>query len=561
MAKNKTMLNNQANNGITILDNPDVINEKDRELSVRSYNASASNIDVDKLVNSAIKNWDTSKEREWMLTGIKYFENESEIDTKKRYDHCGTYGKENTKLSNAKIHRAFMRKLTRQKVNHAFGNPFSLTIESDDYKKELEDNYFTKEFYRLLQTLGMNSVQEGINWLQPYYNEKGELKYRRVPGNQVKVFWNDIEHTDINCLIHYYGVDLYVGDEVKDSMYADYYDGKGVIHYVKKDDGLYHRVDESKLYEEHFFIPVPQMEEIKDKKDNVIGIKPVLDEEGNLKIKLEPYVWEKIPFIPFKYNSSENSLIKYIKSLIDMYEKLLSMNLDIIIDIPDNIKVIKGYGGANLEDLTNKIAEYRAILVDGNGSVESLETKFDVTSSEKILDRLRKDIYEDGSGVDTQNTSLGDKSGVALKFLYADLDLDCREFINEFRLALEQLMFFIDFDIQLKTNKDYSEEEVTFNFKTSNIIDEEALIGMINDSRDMIPDEILLPKHPFVDDVTEVEAAIKRQEAKAKKEAEEMMGQLGGIPNSNPTNNPNIPNQNKQANNPVNNAINNPSNK
>ena len=33
---------------------------------------------------------------------------------------------------------------------------------------------------------------------------------------------------------------------------------------------------------------------------------------------------------------------------------------------------------------------------------------------------------------------------------------------------------------------------------------------MINNSRDMIPDEILLPKHPFVDDVSAVEKARKK---------------------------------------------------
>ena len=50
---------------------------------------------------------------------------------------------------------------------------------------------------------------------------------------------------------------------------------------------------------------------------------------------------------------------------------------------------------------------------------------------------------------------------------------------------------------------------------------------MINSSRDMIPDEILLPKHPFVDDVTEVEDAIERQREAEDAELEKQMKLYG----------------------------------
>lgn len=561
MVKSKSMLVNAGDDKIVSLVNSDV---QTKEENVRTYNASATNIDVDKLVNSAIKQFDTSKEREWMQTGEKYYNNESDIDNKKRYDHCGIHGKENTRLSNAKIHRAFMRKLTRQKVNYAFGEPFSISTDNEAYKKILEEEYFEKGFYRLIQTLGVNAVKQGLNWLNPYYDETGKLCYRRVPGDQVKPFWSDIDHLELQCVIHYYCVDVYVGDDVNDTFYADYYSHSGVIHYVKNADGIYERQSEQPYEEGNFLLPTPQTEEVKDKDGNIVEVIYKLDADGNIIFENEPYVWDRIPWIPFKYNSDEKSLIVFIKSLIDMYERLLSLDLDIIIDIPDNIKVIKGYSGANLEDLTDNIAKYRAVLIDGDGSMESLETKFDVTSSEKLLNILRKDIYEDGAGVDTQTENTGDQSGTALKFLYNDLDLDCREFIAEFKLALEELMFFIDYDIQLKHEADYSQEEVTFNFKTSGIINELELIEMINASRDMIPDKFLLPKHPFVEDVTEVEQAIEEQKAEEEAEMQKTLNAMNGagntggnIPANNQVNNPTTQNTGNNAN-AVKNAINNP---
>lgn len=71
---------------------------------------------------------------------------------------------------------------------------------------------------------------------------------------------------------------------------------------------------------------------------------------------------------------------------------------------------------------------------------------------------------------------------------------------------------------------------------------------MINNSRDMIPDKILLPKHPFVEDVTAVEEAIEEQEAEEQKKLEEQMKAFGNQGfNQNPAaNNANINNPTTQ---------------
>lgn len=532
--------------------------------TIATYNASANKVSVDDLVNTVYTNWEKDPKRTLMLDGVRYYDNDSDIKDKERYDHCGSKGKKNNRLANSKIEKNAMRKLTRQKINYAFGNPFTITTESDEYKKLLEDKYFTKPFYRKFQTTTKEAIKQGINWLNVYYDEEGELQYRRVPGDQVKVFWKDIEHTEIDQLIHYYKIDVYKGKEVKETEYADYYSMSGVIHYVKA-DGKFKRDSERPNEEGNFKLNIPVMEDklddkkkpIKDDKGETVK-QPKLDEDGNIIFELKPFVWEKLPWIPFKYNSEEISLLRYIKSKNDSYEKLLSTAVDIVLDIPDVIKIIKGYGGTDLESLTDKIAQYRAILVDGDGSVDALDTSFNMEATDKLLDRLRKDVYEDGSGVDTQNEETGEKSGVALKFLYSDLDLDCRELINEAKLSMEQLMFFIDYDIALKNGFDFTEEEVTFNFDTSGIINEVELIDMINSSRDMIPDKILLPKHPFVEDVAEVERAIKEEEAENEKKAQEQMKMLG-ITNNNPVdpNNQNNPTNNTQkGNNPAQNVNN-----
>lgn len=534
MPKNKErsmIVNNNLGGGQIVYDE-DLSKEKNND-TIETYNVSANNIEIDKLVQKCYSEFNDSEERKLMLTGIDYYNNNSEIDKKTRYDHCGTKGKENNKLSNAKLHKNLMRKLTRQKVNTLLGKPFSIETENEVYKEILEDTYFTKYMTRKIYNLCKEAIKEGINWLNVYYDENGELCFRRVPGNQVKPFWEDREHTRLAQLIHYYDIEVYNGDEKTVTTYADYYSKTGVIHYVKDDKGFV-RDSERPKEEGNFQLMVPQTTDIVNDKGEIVETTYKLDEKGRIVFEPQEMVWDKLPWVPLKYNEEETSLLKYIKSYQDQYEKIFSTLNDILSDIPEAIKWFKGYGGTDLDELTEKIMEYRAVLVDSDGDLGTLETPINIEAFNAVLDRLRKDAYEDGGGVDMQNDKTGDKSGVGLKFLYSDLDLDLHELEDEVEVFFEWLLWFIDFDINLKQHSDYSEEEVTFKFNRTNIMNEQEMISMINNSRDMIPDSILLPKHPFVEDVSEVEDAIEEQRLAEEEEMEKEMQMYGNQPlNSN----------------------------
>nr|DAW34059.1 MAG TPA: PORTAL PROTEIN [Caudoviricetes sp.] len=311
-------------------------------------------------------------------------------------------------------------------------------------------------------------------------------------GHEVYVYWNDTEHTSIDKLIHFYEIKRIDGEKDKVVQYADYYDALKVEHYVKGDNGF--QRDNTRPDESHF-----------------ITGKRVLNENGEEELELENGSWGIVPWIPLKYNEEEISLIRFIKSYQDEYEKLLSTTLDIINDIPESIKVIKGYMGADLEDMTANIAKYRAILLSPDGDINNLETKFEVEKVLALLKQIRKDAYEDGSGVDMQTEHTGQHTGVHLKYLYSDLDLDSEEQEQELNIFFEWLLYFIDKDILAKTNTDYSQNEVTFRYEKTLIINELEKIQMINMSRDMLPDSLLLPEHPFVDDVSKVEDELKKE--------------------------------------------------
>ena len=137
MAKKRSMINNNlGGEQIVYLDN-----EKDDAIkdTIETYNVSANDQEVDKLVQKVYDEFNNSDERKLMLDGIRYYNNESEIDKKVRYNHCGTDATVNDKLSNVKLHKNIMRKLTRQKVNTLLGKPYSIKTNNEQYKQILED--------------------------------------------------------------------------------------------------------------------------------------------------------------------------------------------------------------------------------------------------------------------------------------------------------------------------------------------------------------------------------------------------------------------------------------
>ena len=65
--------------------------------------------------------------------------------------------------------------------------------------------------------------------------------------------------------------------------------------------------------------------------------------------------WGSVPFIPFKNNFIEMPDIKFVKSLIDGYDKSRSEAANYIDDVRNLIYIIKGYGNLSEDEIREKI--------------------------------------------------------------------------------------------------------------------------------------------------------------------------------------------------------------
>ncbi|MBR6791410.1 MAG: phage portal protein, partial [Oscillospiraceae bacterium] len=116
------------------------------------------------------------------------------------------------------------------------------------------------------------------------------------------------------------------------------------------------------------------------------------------------------------------------------------------------------------------------------------------------LSQDRKDIYEIGRGVDTQCEKLGQASGIAMKFLYADLDLDCSGIESQFLAGIERVVRLAAELWKLMGYGDFTGEKADIIINRDMIISESDAIADCVKSGGMLSRRTILENHPWVTD-------------------------------------------------------------
>lgn len=437
-------------------------------------------------VQWVIGRWSEDPRLREMLQGQSYYENDNDIHRRKRTIY-GYTGEEETPswLTNNCIAHPFLRKLVRQKIGYLLGHPVQWDTDDATLKKTLEE-YIDKDFQRVLRAVATNAVVQGIGWLQAYYDDAGKLQFKRIPGSEVIPFWADNDHTQLSAVIRVYETALWQSGDVMQEEHAELYTTDGVMHYVKGVHDDTWTVDSDQPVTPNFMTK---------------------DAEGNEQGR----VWDRIPFIPIKYNPEEQPLLHYIKDILDDYDRRVSDMSNALQDEPDKVKIVKNYDGTDKRAFVRNLAELHTAFVRADGGMDTVDTSISGDAATQHMDRLRRDLYEAASGVDTQTKELGDASGVALRFIYSDLDLDCQIFGGELSWALDRCLWFIlqDLGISEDTNVDW-------HYTTSTIINESERITNIKNSQGLLSDRTLIAAHPLVTNVDDELKQIKDEdEAKA----------------------------------------------
>lgn len=452
-------------------------------------------VTLEEIIQLLVDEWLSSPERELMLVGDRYYRGEPDILQRKRMA-IGPGGQEieAKHLANNRLAHNFVRKLVDQKVGYLLGLPMSIQTDNEQYQ-ELLSQIFDRRFMRLLQNVGREAVNKGKAWVHPYYNEEGKLAFAHIPSEEVIPVWKDSAHTELQAVVRVYEVEV-IRDRKKDRVkHVEWWDTDGVRRYVvDEDEGLVEDI-EAGGHGAHFTVVVNGQE--------------------------QGFNWTRVPFVCFKYNADELPLVKFVKSLVDDYDARASDNSNNLEDLPNAIYVVKNYEGTDLGEFRRNLSLFRAVKVTDEGGLDTLTLTIDTEAFRTHMEMLRKDIYEFGRGVDTQSDKFGNSpSGIALKFLYADLDMDANTMETEFQASLQDLLWFVNQDLATKTGVDYSSEKVEIIFSRDIIINESEVINMARNSVGILSEETIVANHPWT---TDVNAELER----IRKEREERLDDLG----------------------------------
>ena len=468
-------------------------------------------------LQAVITEFTESAAYQFMGTAQRYYENDPDIKDKKRTVIAkdlenNAVLKESKVLSNNQLRHNFMKKLTRQKIGYMLGKPFTLTevvaedVEAKAFFESLTP-YLGMDFFKFIKNVARDSIVKGIGWVQVYYNEAGQFKLRRCEPEEITPLWADADHTVLDAVIRHYKVEKYTGGDKKTIKYVEYYTHEGVYYYMYDDTGhLVPNPDISVNPSSHFYLKPKDAET-----EEPVGVN-----------------WKQIPFIPFKYDPDEQSLLSRIKSLVDDYDKKTSSIADAIDDHPNSITVIKNYDGASKEEFVQNKNEYRTIFVQGDGDAKSLETPLNIGDMDKHIERLRQDIYEFGQGVNTADKDIRDTSGVALRFIYADLDMDCVDWGGEVKWSLMKLLWFIQQDIMSKTGKNYEGVKYDIVFNTDVIINESETVLNCMNSVGLVSGKTIAANHPWTLDAEKEMKTLKEET----EQTYELEAEYGSNPNS-----------------------------
>lgn len=466
---------------------------------------------LEEIIKLEVSEWLASDERRWMITGQRYYGADHDILNRKR-TAIGEGGEliEVENLANNKLVHAFIRKLVDQKIGYLLGKPLSIQTEKQKYL-DLLNGIFDKSFLRLLKNLGKEAINKGKAWLHIYYNEEGKLSFKKIPSEEIIPLWRDAAHTELDAAIRVYEVEAYEGTEKKFITKVEFWDTSGVRRYELNESGL-----------------------IPDVEAGEVGSHFTVVQDG----KEQGFNWERVPFVCFKYNDEELPLVRVIKSLVDDYDLKTSDQANNLEDMPNSIYVIRNYDGQDLGEFRRNLSVYRAVKVTDEGGVDTISLEINVDAFRTHIEQLRKDIYEFGRGVlfDIDRVKSA-PSGVALKFLYADLDMDCNIIETEFQAALEQLLWFINTHLANTGVGDFSNETVEFIFNRDIIISESDVISDIRNSVGILSEETILANHPWVTDVQKELERIRQE--RAAKESDDYPG-FGGAGGAGSGNDPEI---------------------
>lgn len=436
-------------------------------------------------------------------TGERYYRNETDILFRNKKDREDKDNKDNDSTKNPlrnadnRIPHNFHGMLVNQKAAYMFTYPPLFDVGKEADNKKISRILGTK-FRKVCKKLCINASNMGIAWMHFWEGNNSRICYGVIDSRQIIPVWTDDHERELKAVLRTYG-------KIMD-------DGKEYIIYEIWTENC------CESFAQEAGVSMEKLQYYSVIEHCIIDIEHV---EGN---RYE-HNWGRVPFIPFLNNDMETSDLKNIKGLIDTYDKVYSGFVDDLEDIQEIIFVLSGYGGTDLDEFLRDLKKYKTIKLDDDGENAGLSTltiDIPVEAREKMLAMTRKEIFEQGQGVDPQPENYGNASGEALKFMYALLELKAGLMETEFQTSLEEFIQVICRHTGILC------DDIQQTWTRNMIKNTKELSEICRDGVGVISQKTIVKNHPLVEDPAEELKQIEKEENQKRQQEEIMMyGKIG----------------------------------
>lgn len=403
-----------------------------------------------------------SAKKDFILKAKEYYKNNTDISIT-GVNTSSKVEKDPLRTADNRIGHNFHELLVDEKVSYMFTYPVQIDIDNnpklnDEVKDTLGDDYLRK-----IKNLGIEASNCGTAWLHYWIDKDNKFKYAKVDTEQIiPCYSNGLERT-LESIIRYYSCyeEVETSDDDVLFTYIEYWNDKGFTRYKFRD-----------------------------------GITGALIDSEEV-----AHTLEDVPFIEFANNEKKQSDLCKYKHLIDLYDRVMSGFANDLEDIQQVIYILENYGGENLGEFLGDLKRYKAIKTetgDGGGGVKTLQIEIPVEARVKMLEILKKQIYESGQGLQQDSESYGNASGVALSFFYRELEIKAglleTEFTSSIATLVKVILKHLNVDAYKKIEQTYTRNMIRNDVEGSQIA---------QNSVGVIPTKVVLKNHPWVDDVEE----------------------------------------------------------
>lgn len=366
-----------------------------------------------------------------------------------------------------KLTHGFFRRFVTQQVQYVLSN--GVTFNKKDTKKRLG-----KSFDYSLQRLAKKAMIDGVAF--GFFNYDHLEVFSLVPTDAEVAFaplW-DKETGALRAGVRYWTTD-------DGTLRMTLYEEDGYTEYIMRKDDIIRLYEEKSAYIIHTTTCEAFGTEITGYSN-----------------------YHALPIIPLYANDLHASELSSIRASIDCYDFIKSGMANSVDQASAFYWTMNNCGGMDDLDLTNfvdKMRKIKAVAFDTDVNVEAHTLAVPVEANEKLLDRLRTDMYEDFMLMDTEKALSGNMTATAIRLAYQPQDDKCGDFEYMIREFIQHILELAEIDDEPS-------------FKWNRIANQAEETQMVMMAAAHLDDEAILKHLPWMTP-EEVEETLERMEASA----------------------------------------------